>query len=195
MSRRTRTFATGALLVTSACLVGCGASRGEEARANVEAFEHDQRPVRLLELGKAFAARGDLTRAEQYFAAALEAGADSQKVIPLLLKVCVRDGRYRAALEHGEGHLRKHPKDSATRFVVASIHAGIGESDPARRHLERVIDERPAEAEAHFALAVLLRESFKDPVTADLHFREYLRLAPRGGHAEEAEAGLLRSVP
>jgi hypothetical protein len=30
---------------------------------------------------------------------------------------------------------------------------------------------------------------------ADRHFREYLRLAPRGDHADEARSFLLREVP
>jgi Tfp pilus assembly protein PilF len=176
-------------------LPACAASRGEKARQDVATFERDQRPERLIQLGKAFAERGDLTRAEQYLAAALDEGADGNAVVPMLLRVCIQDGRYRAALEYGEAHLQKHPGDSRTRFVVATVYAGIGEADLARRHLERVLVERPAEAEAHFALAVLMRESFKDPVGADRHFREYLRLSPSGSHAEEAQASLLRSVP
>lgn len=174
----------------------CGSARsGDEVRANVATFERDQRPDRLVELGKAFAQVGDLTRAEQYFSAALDAGADSFVVTPMLLKVCIGDGRYRAALEYGEAHLRKHPGDSRTRFVVATVYSAIGEADKAKAHLERVVLERPAEAEAHFALGVLMRESFKDPVEADRHFRDYLRLQPGGSHAEEAQASLLRSLP
>ena len=194
-----RTLAALALALTGTFSVvsttGCGAAnRGQQAKQNVETFERDQNPERLIQLGKAFAQRGDLTRAEQYLAAALDAGADGNVVVPMLLRVCIRDGRYRAALEYGETHLRKHPNDSRTRFVIATIYAGIGEADLARDQLERVLGDRPAEAEAHFALGVLMRESFKDPVRADKHFREYLRLSPSGSHAEEAQASLLRSV-
>lgn len=185
-----------ALTIAALGTVGCGSpARGEEMRANVQTFERDQRPERLVELGKAFAQVGDLTRAEQYLSSALDNGADGHVVVPLLLRVCIRDGRYRAALEYGEGHLRKHPNDARTRFVVATVYSGIGDADSAKSHLERVVLERPLEAEAHFALAVLMRESFKDPVTADRHFREYLRLSPGGSHAEEAQASLLKSLP
>lgn len=184
---------SAAMALATTC--GCGASKSDEMRANVKTFERDQKPERLIQLGKAFAQVGDLTRAEQYFAAALDSGADGHVVVPMLLAVCVRDGRYRAALEYGEGHLRKHPTDGRTRFVVATIYAGIGEAAQARAHLERVIVERPEEAEAHFALGVLMRDSFKDPVSADPHFREYLRLAPQGSHVEEARGSLLRSMP
>lgn len=182
--------------LAAACAnVACGSpQKGDEVRANVATFQRDQKPERLVELGKAFAQVGDLTRAEQYFSAALDAGADGFVVVPMLLKVCIGDGRYRAALEYGEAHLRKHPGDSRTRFVVATVYSAIGEAEKARTHLERVVIERPAEAEAHFALGVLMRESFKDPVEADRHFRDYLRLQPGGTHAEEAQASLLRSV-
>jgi tetratricopeptide (TPR) repeat protein len=194
---RVLTALTSFALVAVALLTlgGCGSSRGEEVRANVATFERDQRPERLVELGKAFARVGDLTRAEQYFSAALDAGADGSVVVPMLLQVCIRDGRYRAALEYGELHLRKHPTDVRTRFVVATVYSGLGESEPAKKHLERVIEERPAQADAHFALGVLMRESLKDPVGADRHFREYLKLSPKGAHAEEAQASLLKTVP
>ncbi len=195
MPRRASFLLGAPAMVLVAASIGCGASKGEEVRANVKTFERDQKPERLIQLGKAFAQVGDLTRAEQYFAAALDAGADGFVVVPMLLAVCVRDGRYRAALEYGEGHLQKHPTDARTRFVVATIHAGIGDSARAKAHLERVLAERPNEAEAHFALGALMRDSFKDPVSADPHFREYLRLAPSGSHAEEARGSLLRSLP
>lgn len=183
------------LAAAAAGVLGCGGSNGERARANVETFQRDQRPERLVELGRAFAKMGDLTRAEQYFSAALDQGADGNTVVPLLLQVCIRDGRYRAALEYGETHLRRRPSDARTRFVVATVYAGLGEPEAAKQHLLRVVEDRPMEAEAHFALGVLMRESFKDPVRADRHFREYLRLSPKGAHAEEATASLLRSVP
>jgi len=197
MTSMTARRAVCAIAMTAAflVLVACGSSPGQEARSNVDTFQRDQRPERLVEIGKAFAKMGDLTRAEQYFAAALDAGADGRVVVPMLVTVCIRDGRYRAALEYGEAHLTKHPSDARTRFVVATVYAGLGEAEPARKHLEKVLGERPTEAEAHFALAVLMRESLRDPVGADQHFREYLRLSPKGAHAEEAEASLLKSVP
>ena len=191
----TRTAKWILLFHSALALLACGSSRGEQVRANVNTFERDQKPERLVELGKAFARVGDLTRAEQYFSAALDAGADGAVVVPMLLQVCIRDGRYRAALEYGEGHLRKHPTDVRTRFVVATVYSGLGETEPAKTHLQRVVDERPAQADAHFALGVLMRESLKDPVGADRHFREYLRLSPKGSHAEEAQASLLKTVP
>ena len=41
---------------------------------------------------------------------------------------------------------------------------------------------------------MLLRDEFHDRAGADKHFREYLRVAPDGAHAEEAKGSLLKDV-
>jgi TolA-binding protein len=41
---------------------------------------------------------------------------------------------------------------------------------------------------------VVLRDSSADLAAADAHFRDYLRLAPNGTHAEEARQSLLKDV-
>lgn len=149
---------------------------------------------KLLERGNAFAAVGDLTRAEEYLVAALDQGAPPKDVLPSLLDVCVRGGRYRSAIQHAENHLRKHPQDQSTRLVLGTLYAAVGESQNARHALEQVIDARPNDAHAHYVLAILARDG-DDPVSADEHFREYLRLEPNGSHADEARASLLKRMP
>jgi tetratricopeptide (TPR) repeat protein len=181
--------------LASVAMVGCAPSSGDRVQTNVKAFNREQNPQRLVELGKGFAGVGDLTRAEQYFAAAIEQGGDERAIIPLLLRVCVQDGRYRVAIEYAENFLRKHPNDVRTRFVLATLYQAVGDSSAARAQLLRVIDVHPDEAEAHFALAILMRDSQEDPLAVDRHFREYLRLKPAGSHAEEAQSSLLKSVP
>ena len=57
-----------------------------------------------------------------------------------------------------------------------------------------VLEEEPDDAQAHFALAGLLRDK-GDPIAADHHFREYLRVDPKGPNAEEARGHLLQRVP
>jgi Tfp pilus assembly protein PilF len=176
-------------------LVACGPpSQGAQVQENVRTFKAEQRADRLVAAGKAFASVGDLTRAEQYFAAAIEAGGDDAKILPMLLSVCVQDGRYRVAITYAETYVRKHPDDVRVRFVLGTMYQGIGESARAKEELERVVDARPKEPQAHFALAVLMRDE-GDRAAADRHFREYLRLAPQGAHAAEARASLLKSVP
>ncbi len=167
----------------------------EKAQADIETMRHESTVDKLVERGRAFAAVGDSTRAEEYLAAALEAGADPKEVLPLLMKVCVSAGRYRAAIAYGEGHLRRHPEDARTRFVVGTLYAALGENKPARENLERAVEERPNDPNAHYALAVLARDADNDLVEADKHFREYLRLDPNGAHAEEAKNSLLKRMP
>jgi tetratricopeptide (TPR) repeat protein len=157
-------------------------------------LDEARQPALLLERGKAFAAVGDATRAEQYLASAMAAGAPERDVLPVLLRICVESKRYRGALEYARSALARRPHDTSLRFLVAALHAGIGETERAREELLRVVTDEPRNAEAHFALGVLLRESHGDAKLRDDAFRTYLELAPRGEHAEEAGASLLRSV-
>jgi len=178
-------------------LIGCGppaGAKGDEAKTNVRTFKKEQNPQRLVDYGKAFANAGDLTRAEEYFAAAINSGGDERKIFPLLLRVCIQDGRYQVAIHYSEEHLAQHPADHRSRFLLATLYLAVGDGDSARGHLEKVLAATPDDAEAHFALAALMRDTHEDPVGADHHFREYLRLRPGGSHAEEAQSSLLKSV-
>lgn len=173
---------------------GCAASPGAAVAADAKAARADQTPEKLAERGRAFAQMRDYTRAEQYLSAALDAGAPPAEVLPVLLKACIAENRFRAALTYAEPQLRAHPEDFRLRFVVASLYASIGDTVRAVDHLERVAASQPDLAEVHYALAVLLRDGANDPARADVHFREYLRLEPDGPHAPEARGALLTVV-
>jgi tetratricopeptide (TPR) repeat protein len=192
---RSRSAAICFVAAASLCVVGCAETPGERLQKNVKIIKRDQRPERLIQLGKGFASVGDLTRAEQYFSAAIESGADEREVLPLLLRVCVMDGRYRMAIQYAENHLKHSPTDIATRFVVGSLYSAIGDAERAQAAYNQVLDVEPDNADAHFALASLLRDIGGDAELADKHFREYLRLKPGGTHVEEAQASLLKAVP
>jgi Tfp pilus assembly protein PilF len=176
-------------------LVGCARTPGEKAQADIATLHAEATAQKLADRGKGFAAVGDSTRAEEYLAAALDAGADPKEILPLLLSVCVQTGRYRSAIQHAENQLRRHPDDVRTKFVLGTLYAAIGENKEARSRLEEVVVARPDDSRAHYALAVLIRDADNDPVGADQHFREYLRLEPNGAHAEEARASLLKRMP
>ena len=158
----------------------------------------------LVERGKAFAAVGDPTRAEEYLVSALDAGADPRDVLPLLMDVCVRTGRYRSAIQHAENHLRKYPRDRETRLMVGALYVAINEGKLAKVQLEQIASssagtksEKEAVrslAQAHYLLGVVARDTENDVVSADRHFREYLRLEPTGSHVEEARASLMVRV-
>jgi len=137
----------------------------------------------------------DYTRAEQYLNLATKHGGDPAQVMPLLIDVCVRDQRYRAALQYAEEHLRRHPRAYRLRYIEATLLRALGDIGKSRQELQRVLDASPEYADAHYSMAVLLRDQLSSYVEADRHFREYLRLAPRGQHAEEAGDSLLDSMP
>jgi Tfp pilus assembly protein PilF len=177
-------------------VAACGpVTPAEKAQADMATLRKEATTDKLLDRGRAFASMGDTTRAEEYLAAALDQGADPREALPLLFEVCVQSGRYRSAIQHGENHLRKHPHDLRTRFVVGTLYVAIGETRDAKSNLETVVTARPDDARAHYALAVLARDAENDAVGADRHFREYLRIEPLGAHAEEARASLLQRMP
>ncbi len=194
---RTALFATGVTtgVAISLASAGCAATPAQRVKANMALMKEEGGVDKLIDRGKAFANVGDSTRAEQYFAAAVASGADERIVVPLLLSVCVQDGRYRVAIQYAETYLKSHPGDLRVRFVLGTLYSAVNDPDAARTALVTVVDARPEDADAHFALGVLLRDSDHDYAGADRQFREYIRLKPRGPHTEEAEASLLKSVP
>lgn len=148
----------------------------------------------LFHQGLAFAQSGDLVRAEQYLVASMERGMDERTVMPPLIRTCVSASRFRAAVNYATHYLDRHPEDVPLRFLVATIQAGLGDNQAARRGLEFVIQRNARHAGAHYNLATLLRDGYNDPRGADEHFRRYLEIEPAGEHADEARAGLLRTV-
>lgn len=209
-------------LLPAAAALGCAPTAKQRAEAEIAAIRKESDADTLLERGKAFAAIGDHTRAEEYLASALDAGADPREVLPLLMEVCVKTGRYRSAIQHGENHLRRHPNDHHTRIMVGALYAALDEAKHARAQLERVLGDMPDDdelddedeevaaspaaegeageeaalrAQAHYILAIVARDTDRNVVEADRHFRAYLRIAPNGSHAEEARASLLKRIP
>jgi tetratricopeptide (TPR) repeat protein len=155
----------------------------------------EQQAAFLVQRARELADAADYTRAEQYLNLAAQHGFDSAQMLPLLLDVCVRDQRYRAALQYAEDHLRQHPRAYRLRYIEATLLRALGDVAKSRQELQRVLDASPDFADAHYSMAVLLRDQLGSYLEADRHFREYLRLAPRGQHAEEAGASLLEAMP
>lgn len=169
---------------------GCAATTAQSLRADAEVVRKESTPDVLLRKGDAFAAVGDSTRAEQYFAAALAAGGDARILVRRLVRVCVSDQRYRAALAYAEDYLRHSPHDYDVRFARATLAAGVGEIEVARDDLNLIVKAMPNNPDVHFALAVLLRDEFGDLPQARAHFLAYTRLAPRGPNSEQARASI-----
>jgi tetratricopeptide (TPR) repeat protein len=185
------------LVLGAGLLVGCGGggvdSAPDPARTYAE-MRKQQTPEKLIEQGKGFAALGDTTRAEQYFSAALNAGGDEAVITPLVVSVCVRDGRYELAIEYARRYTQKHPNDVRMRYLLGTLYGAIGDVAHARSELEFVVTNKPDAAEPHWALGKLLHDEGKEPTLAEGQFKEYLRLAPTGSHAEEAHGLLTKEV-
>lgn len=146
----------------------------------------------LFAQGVAMAGRGDLIRAEQYLAAAMDRGHPQDQVMPVLLRVLVSASRLRVALDYAEPYLARHPEAWALRYLVGSIHLAMGDAAEARRELERVVETAPEEPDPYYLLAIVLRDEMGDPIAAEARFRRYLELAPEGTHASEARDALRR---
>ncbi len=188
-------FAATAGLALSLLAGGCAETPQHKAAKDLTVIRSETTPDRLQARGDASAMAGDLTRAEQYFTAALAAGGDERVLTKRLLVVCTTDERYPAAASHAEDYLRKHPGDTEVRYVLATIYLALGDRPLARGTLERVVAEEPELAVAHYALATVLRDTGDSYLDADRQFREYIRLSPQGEYAEAARASLLKSVP
>lgn len=192
-----RVHASRALVALAVGLgaVACGPpSASETIKTDVATYSREHTVDKLISRGRGFAAVGDYVRAEEYLADALAQGGDPRQIMPLLLEVCIKESRFRLAAKYAREHLVHHPNDVRVRLVLASLYSATEEPKLARVEFERVLAARPNDAQAHYALAVLLRDAEQDLVAADSHFREYLRLEPKGSHVEEARASILHRV-
>jgi Flp pilus assembly protein TadD len=174
---------------------GCAKSPQQKAKQDLDLIQRETTPARLQARGDAAAMSGDLTRGEQYFVAAIKAGGDERVLTKRLLVVCISGNRYSAAAAYAEEYLHKHPGDTDVRYALSTVYIGLGELTRARDGLRLVIEQRPDIAEAHYALASVLRDTGESLLDADKQFREYIRLSPNGEYAEAARASLLKSVP
>lgn len=139
----------------------------------------------LRNQGLNFARAGDLTRAQQYLAAAYGKGFDEQIVLPEIVKVCVAASRLRAALSYAEPYLDRHPEDAAMSYVVGSIHLALGNLQQASEHLAGAL--QPGEmVDAAYSLAVA--ESRQGQMeSARKHLQLYLTKSPQGLYASRAK--------
>ncbi len=190
----TRTLSAIVLSLSALGAFGCAAAPADRVAHDVSTVQAERSVDKLVARGMAFASVGDLTRAEQYLAAALDAGADADVILPKLLRVCIAAGHDRAAIDYATPQLQRRPSDARLRFVVAELRAVTGDTGGARTDLEQVVTATPRDSAPHFAYARLLRDQVGDVLAADREFRAYLALAPDGEHAEEARASLLQVV-
>lgn len=163
----------------------CNDSQLEPRSASTEQAEQAPDASALFHMAEQQARQGDNLRAEQYLLAAQRAGYPQQQTLPVLLTVCLAQGRLRSALGHAEPYLRDHPNDHRLRQLVAAIYLGLGEVARGFRELQRVEEQAPGYAPAKYLLGVIADESFADTEAAQHYFEQYLKLEPHGEHAAE----------
>ncbi len=172
-----------------AALIAVGCAKPEASPpAQTAAPKQPESAEDFYENGRQASARGDVLRAEQYFALALQHGYDRGKVVRSLVEVCVKSSRLRAALLYAEPYLRDHPDDHELRYLVAAIHWALGEGEIARKQLALLVHLAPTMGAPHYLLGVLDTE--EDPDKAVRHFEQYLEVEPRGSRAAEVRGRL-----
>jgi tetratricopeptide (TPR) repeat protein len=192
-----RVLALVTILAAAAPQVACAPAATTKAQTEADAMRREATADRLEATGDQAADIGDMTRAEQYYVAAMKIGASEGRgrerlLSQKLVAVCAADGRYPAAIQYANDYLAKHPNDVDVRFASAALSAAIGDTESARAGFERVVSLKPEHAEAHYALASILAD--EGDAHAGEHFRTYLSMQPRGAYAESARAQLLRTM-
>jgi tetratricopeptide (TPR) repeat protein len=182
-------------VMTALVAVGCGStSNGLTKNPAAAGASPLKDPTLLVQQGEAFAANGDFTRAQQYFAAAIAAGGKSKAILPHLLKACIASGDLRLASEYAENELARNPDDAHLRFLTGALQAQTGNRPAARDHLVQAAKELGTDPNVQFSVATFFRDDMQDRIEADPYFRDYLRLAPRGEHVAEARGSLMERV-
>ncbi|HKO89827.1 MAG TPA: hypothetical protein VJU61_01670 [Polyangiaceae bacterium] len=168
----------------SSWLVACSASGPPEAQT-ADQPETTAAARALFERGIALTREGDSVRAEQYLAAAMREGYDWEVALPLLMRVCLTGSRLRAALNYASPYLKKYPDAVWLRYLVATVYLGLGQPLHAREHLLAIQGMPPYEARTQYLLGQTEWEGFGDAKAAARHYREYLRIEPKGPYARE----------
>ena len=168
-----------------------GASRA------VNEVRHEATAPRLQARGDAAAAMGDMTRAEQYFVAALAAGGDPRVLTRRLLVVCVADERYPAAASYGEDYLRTPPRGHRGPLRGRDgLHRPRRQSSTRATNSHECSSSAPDLADAHYALATVLRAAGRlDRRRRPAVPRVHPPSAPRDRTPRRPRASLLKSVP
>ena len=134
-----------ACLVASVAITGCAGVTPTMAQQNpLHDPLEDQTGQHLYESGMRIAGQGDYIRAEQYFTAARDHGFPEERVLPMLMQVCIHSARYSAALGYAEPYLETHPENWGLRMLMATIQMGLGNAAAARLSLEHVVAEELA---------------------------------------------------
>lgn len=190
-SRPSRTGFLPSILLFALVAVagGAGLSACTPAHSPVSKAPTAKAAEQMVEKAEAFANAGETIRAEQYFSAALDMGAPPHQVLPRLVSVCVRAGRFRSAVAHAAPYLRQEPENVELRYLIATLYSGLGEARRAKRELELVLARDPRHTPA-LRLAGDLAVTRGDYDAAVQLLGAYLELEPNGPEATRVREDL-----
>lgn len=181
------------LLLLTATVIGCAPAQSSGHRT-AKAAPHDSQGdgQKWTALGDGHMSNGDPSRAAQYYEAGYREGTAA--LLPKLLTACIASRQYALAIEHAEAAVARDPTNAHLRGLLGALHASMGELDKARQHFELAASDRPLDATMQFTVGVFFRDDAREPGRADSYFRAYLAIAPKGAHAIEAQASLMKRV-
>jgi len=141
------------LAIWTCAVVGCvGSTRGigpESSRGPTQSQPQPElRASALAESGRAWIARGDYVRAEQYLQLAWQAGHPEAELIGPLLQACIASNRFRAALAHTDRYLARHARAWRVRYVKSALLRALGQPAAARLELQQVESDAPRSTDA-----------------------------------------------
>lgn len=127
----------------------------------------------LLSRARELTARGESHRAEQYYLAALDAGAPPGDIYPELIDVCVRGGRLGRASVHVDARMRQNPQDFRLVRLAISLREALGHSKEAAELAEQLASSEKRGEEEDLFLAGYFERS-QDVARALSHYHFYL---------------------
>lgn len=133
--------------ISVACL-GCAGNR-----AVAPPLQPDAEVGELQKKAREFSGRGESHRAEQYFLAALEAGASPDELYPELIDACVRGGRLGSAAVHVDKRLRERPDDLGLLRLSISLEEALGHERKAFARADQLTSSPHLSAEQQLFLA------------------------------------------
>jgi tetratricopeptide (TPR) repeat protein len=175
------------VVLLSLCLTACSAASAAPATPEADPGAAAQA---LFERGVQLEREGDSVRAEQYLAGALREGYDWEQALPPLLRVCLTGSRLRAGLNYATPYLKAHPEAVWLRYLISTVYLGLGQPVKAREHLLAIEGKAPYQARTQYLLGQTEWEGFGNEAAAAVHYREYLRLEPRGLNFREVSEWL-----
>lgn len=127
---------------------------------------------------------GQSVRAEQYFLASIDAGADEGLVLGDLIETCIASGRLRSAIDYVERALRGDPKSFELRRLAVSLYVSLGQTEAADEHVQVLVAVKKLPEELLLFMGEFFEQSGQQDQQALGYYQEYLgRVGLKGAPA------------